>query len=100
MKESDVYPHVLYLNLYFLVLIISVMLAALTGLSGEYAFAGSLAMLSNVGPAIGRMGTMGNFNWVPDSAKLLFTFDMLLGRVEIIPVLAVVGMIFNVEKKL
>ena len=100
MKESDVYPHVLYLNLYFLVLIISVLLAALTGLSGEYAFAGSLASLSNVGPAIGKMGTMGSFNWVPDSAKLLFTFDMFLGRVEIIPVLAVVGMIFNLDKKL
>ena len=86
--------------LYFLILIISVMLAALTGLSGEYAFAGSLATLSNVGPAIGRMGTMGSFNWVPDSAKLLFTLNMFLGRVEIIPFLAVVGMIFNLDNKL
>ncbi|MBO7117146.1 MAG: TrkH family potassium uptake protein [Bacteroidales bacterium] len=100
MKEETVYPHVLYLNLFFSALIISVLLAALTGLSGEYAFAGSLSSLTNVGPAIGKMGTMGNFDWVPDSAKLLFTFDMFLGRVEIIPVLAVIGMALNLDKKL
>ena len=100
LRDNEVYPHVLYLNMYFLALIFSVILAALTGLSGEYAFAGSLASLSNVGPAIGRMGTFGNFNWVPDSAKFLFTFDMFLGRVEIIPFLAVVGMIFNLDNKL
>ena len=100
MKEDTVYPLVLYLNLFFSILIISVLLAALTGLSGEYAFAGSLASLTNVGPAIGKMGTMGSFNWVPDSAKVLFTFDMFLGRVEIIPVLAVIGMIFNLDKML
>ena len=100
MKEETVYPHVLYLNLFFSALIISVLLAALTGLSGEYAFAGSLASLTNVGPAIGKMGTMGNFDWVPDSAKLLFTLDMFLGRVEIIPVLAVIGMGLNLDKKL
>ena len=100
MKEETVYPHVLYLNLFFSILIISVLLAALTGLSGEYAFAGSLASLTNVGPAIGKMGTMGNFDWVPDSAKLLFTLDMFLGRVEIIPVLAVIGMGLNLDKKL
>ena len=100
MKEETVYPHVLYLNLFFSILIISVLLAALTGLSGEYAFAGSLASLTNVGPAIGKMGTMGNFDWVPDSAKLLFTLDMFLGRVEIIPILAVIGMALNLDKKL
>lgn len=100
MKEETVYPHVLYLNLFFSALIISVLLAALTGLSGEYAFAGSLASLTNVGPAIGKMGTMGNFDWVPDSAKLLFTLDMFLGRVEIIPILAVIGMGLNLDKKL
>lgn len=99
LKDEDVYPHVLYLNLYFLGLIISVMLTALTGLSGEYAFAGSLATLSNVGPAIGKMGTMGSFNWVPDTAKFIFTINMFLGRVEIIPILAVVGMIFNLDNK-
>ena len=100
MKEETVYPHVLYLNLFFSALIISVLLAALTGLSGEYAFAGSLASLTNVGPAIGKMGTMGNFDWVPDSAKLLFTLDMFLGRVEIIPILAVIGMGLKLDKKL
>jgi trk system potassium uptake protein TrkH len=99
LKDEQVYPHVLYINLYFLALIISVILAALTGLSGEYAFAGSLASLSNVGPAIGKMGTLGNFNWVPDSAKVLFTVDMFLGRIEIVPILAVAGMILNLDNK-
>jgi trk system potassium uptake protein TrkH len=48
-----------------------------------------------VGPALGDMGSMGSFNAIPVMAKLVYTFDMFLGRIEIYPVLAVVAMIFD-----
>ena len=99
LKDEDIYPHIMYINLYFLIMLISILLVCLTGLSGEYSFAGSLAMLSNVGPSVGRMGTMGTYNWVPDSAKFLFTLDMFMGRVEIYPILAVFGMILGLDKR-
>ncbi len=99
LKDEDINPHTMYINIYFLVMLVSILLVSLTGLSGEYSFAGSLAMLSNVGPSIGRMGTMGNYNWVPDTAKFLFTLDMFLGRVEIYPILAVMGMLLGLDNK-
>ena len=99
LKDEDIYPHIMYVNLYFLLMLVSILLVSLSGLSGEYAFAGSLAMLSNVGPSVGRMGTMGTYNWVPDTAKFLFTLDMFMGRVEIFPILAVFGMILGLDKK-
>ena len=99
LKDEDINPHTMYINIYFLVMLVSILLVSLTGLSGEYSFAGSLAMLSNVGPSIGRMGTMGNYNWVPDTAKFLFTLDMFLGRVEIYPILAVMGMLLGLDNR-
>jgi trk system potassium uptake protein TrkH len=44
--------------------------------------------VSNVGPGFGSVGPLGNFadyNWF---SKLIFSFLMLLGRLEIIPLLA------------
>lgn len=99
LKDDDIYPHIMYVNLYFLIMLVSILLVSLTGLSGEYAFAGSLAMISNVGPSVGRMGTMGTYNWIPDMAKFLFSLDMFMGRVEIYPILAVIGMILGLDKK-
>ncbi len=99
LKDEDINPHTMYINIYFLVMLVSILLVSFTGLSGEYSFAGSLAMLSNVGPSIGRMGTMGNYNWVPDTAKFLFTLDMFLGRVEIYPILAVMGMLLGLDNR-
>ena len=42
---------------------------------------------------------MGNFNSVPMMSKRILTLDMFLGRIEIYPVLAVVGMLFSRRKR-
>ena len=99
LQDDDIFPHIMYLNLYFVVMLVSILLVSLTGLSGEYSFSGSLAMLSNLGPAVGRIGTLSSYNWVPDTAKYIFTLDMFMGRVEIYPILAVFGMLLGLDKK-
>ncbi|MDA0341552.1 MAG: potassium transporter TrkH, partial [Proteobacteria bacterium] len=44
--------------------------------------------ISNVGPGFGDViGPSGNFNSLPDSAKWLLSFGMLLGRLELFTVL-------------
>jgi trk system potassium uptake protein TrkH len=48
-----------------------------------------------VGPSLGDIGSMGNYNAEPGILKFIFSFDMFLGRVEIYPVLAVISGIFN-----
>ena len=96
LQESEVYPHVLYIAVYFLFVIVSALLCLLVGDDSSNAITGSIASLSNVGPAIGQtIGSMGNFNMEPAGAKVIFTLDMFLGRLEIYPVMAVIYMIFK-----
>jgi len=52
------------------------------------AFSASVACLSNVGPAFGFAGPMGSFDGFTDASKLILTGAMLIGRLEIVTVLA------------
>jgi len=95
LKDEDVAPHLLYIALYAVLLAVSTVLCLLIGVGWQNSVAASITSISNVGPALGEMGSMGSFNCAPAAAKLLFTMDMFLGRLEIYPVLAVVAMIFD-----
>ena len=49
---------------------------------------GAATAISNVGPGLGEViGPAGNFAPLPDSAKWLCAFGMLLGRLELFTVL-------------
>ena len=61
-----------------------------TELTTLEAVSASLATLGNLGPGFGRVGPFGSYLLFPDSSKLLLIFLMWLGRLEIVPVLAVV----------
>ena len=95
LKDQDVYPHLLYIAMYTVLLAISAVLCLFIGVGWQNSIAASITSISNVGPALGEMGSMGSFNCAPVAAKLVFSFDMFLGRIEIYPVLAVVAMIFD-----
>lgn len=99
LKDDEVLQYVLYIAVYMLVLVTSSALAMLLGAGGDVAVGGSLASLGNLGPAVGEIGTMGTYASVSAPVKFLFTIDMLLGRVEIYPVLATVAMIFDRHKR-
>lgn len=99
LKDDEVLQYVLYIAVYILVLVTSSALAMLLGAGGDVAVGGSLASLGNLGPAVGEIGTVGNYATVSAPVKFLFTIDMLLGRVEIYPVLATVAMIFDRHRR-
>jgi len=96
--NEEIYPHILYLAVYFFFIVLSVMFCLLLGGDGIHSMAGSISSLGNVGPALGDLGTYGNYNAEPTGVKLVYTLDMFLGRVEIYPVLAVLSMIFSRNK--
>ena len=95
LRDEDVYPHVLYIALFFLLVGLSSILCILFGDPHQHALLGSVASLTNVGPSLGSIGSFGNYNAEPDALKIIFTFDMFLGRVEIYPVFAVFASIFR-----
>ncbi len=77
-----------YLVSYVLVLIVSSIAATLLGLNITDAITASITCLSNVGPAMGyELGPTANFANLSQGLHVLFAFDMLMGRLEIIPVL-------------
>ena len=53
------------------------------------AVSASLATLGNIGPGFGRLGPFGSYLFFSDPSKLLLIFLMWIGRLEIVPVLAV-----------
>ena len=96
--NNEIYPHVVFIGLYFTTIAASMALTILSGMDVQNSLAASISCLSNVGPAMESAGTMGNYSGVPVLAKIVFIVDMFLGRVEIYPVLAVVTMAFNGRK--
>ena len=59
------------------------------------AVSGVIASLGSVGPGLADVGAMDNYSLQPVMAKVIYTLDMFLGRVEIYPVLIVISLIFK-----
>ena len=98
-NQEVIAPHILYLALYLLLIIFSLALNLLFNPHNTNAVAATFTSLSNVGPSVGELGAVGNFNAEPVGSKIMYTIDMFLGRVEIYPVLAVVMMVFSKRSK-
>lgn len=71
----------------FIIAIIALILAFL-GYDMVTALSGAVTTVCNVGPGLGDIiGPAGNFSSLPDVAKWVLSFGMLLGRLEIITLL-------------
>ena len=99
MHDEEAYPHILYIAVFFLFLLISILLCLSISGNNQDAITGSVSMLTNVGSSMGRIGTFGNYASQPVAIKLIFTMDMFMGRIEIYPVLAVLSMLFTRSRK-
>lgn len=98
-RQEDLAPHILYISLFLMVFLFSLVINLMLENDGGHALYGTLTSLSNVGPAIRDLGTFSSFSAEPFGVKLMYTIDMFLGRVEIYPVLAVLTMIFSPAEK-
>ena len=72
---------------YFLILILATVVVSLDGFSFETNFTAVVATLSNIGPGLNLVGPTGNFAFFSVFSKLVLILEMLLGRLEIFPVL-------------
>jgi len=77
-----------YFNIYMLLLAVSVLLISLDGFDLVTTFTSVVTCFNNVGPGLEVVGPMGNFAGFSAPAKLLLSFDMLAGRLELYPMLA------------
>ena len=77
-----------YFNIYMLLLTLSVLLLSLDGFDIVSTFTAVVTCFNNVGPGLEMVGPMGSFADFSAPAKLLLSFDMLAGRLELYPMLA------------
>ncbi|MCB1884098.1 MAG: TrkH family potassium uptake protein [Geminicoccaceae bacterium] len=77
-----------FVFLFALVFAVVTALLAAMGLEFLTAMSAAITALANVGPGLGEIvGPAGNFASIPDGAKWILAFAMLLGRLELFTVL-------------
>lgn len=86
-KEKIVYNIIGFFVLYMLLFIIGALVLGSLGLDFESAVGGAASSLGNVGPALGTLNPVSNFNSLPMLAKWWCGFLMLAGRLELFTVL-------------
>ena len=77
-----------YFNVYMLLIMLSTVLVSLDGFDMITTFTAVITCLNNVGPGMEMVGPMGNFSQFSAPVKYLLSFDMLAGRLELYPMLA------------
>ena len=65
----------------------SLFMAAL-GLDIITAFSSVIACLANIGPGLGKVGSLEHYAHIPAIGKLFLSFCMILGRLELFTVMA------------
>ncbi len=73
--------------LYLTVFVVSSLGMAFLGFDIVTAVSSVAATLGGVGPGLGMVGPLSNYGPLPDAGKIILIIDMLLGRLEIFPVL-------------
>ena len=73
---------------YFIILVLSTMAVYILEGNLNIAVIGSAATLGNVGPGFEQIGPMGNYAGLTSFTKIIFIINMVVGRLELIPFIA------------
>ena len=79
-----------FFALYIMIFVVSTILISLEGLDLISASSSVAATLGNIGPGLGFVGPVRNFGEFTFASKALFSFLMLLGRLELFTILALI----------
>lgn len=76
-----------FFSLFLIVFMLNVVCLSAAGMSLEEGAISFLTCFSNYGPGTGITGPSGTFDAIPNAAKWILSFDMMVGRLEIYTVL-------------
>ena len=77
-----------YIMAYMAVLLAGALVVSWDNFGFQESFAASLTCISNVGPGLGILGPMENFSILSPLSKIALSLEMLTGRLELMPMLA------------
>ncbi len=89
----------MFVAFYFAILILSAFIIAIIEQNTTVGLTGAVSAIGNIGPGFGKIGPLGSFESLHWATKLILIFDMLIGRLELIPFLVLFQKDFWVLKK-
>ena len=90
LQEKDLFSVLHYFVIYAFIVFFATMVVSWDSVGLENAFSGVVAMISNVGPGFGEVGPIGNYTGFSNVSKMVLSAVMLVGRLEIYPMLMLV----------
>ena len=76
-----------YLGIYWVIIVLVTLVISTDGFDFTTNVAATITCMNNVGPGLGAVGPAGNFAGFSGLSTLLLSFVMLIGRLEILPML-------------
>ena len=76
-----------YFALYMGIMMLSFIVISINGFDLVTNFTAVLTTMNNVGPGLNIVGPMGNFSEFSNLSKIVLTLDMLIGRLELFPII-------------
>ena len=86
-KPETIRAICLYFILYMFIIMLTTLIVSTDGFDATTNFSSALACLSNIGPGLGINGPTGNYGMFSAHIKLLLSLVMLMGRLELYPIL-------------
>jgi trk system potassium uptake protein TrkH len=83
-----------FIVVYFLIFMAGTMVLSFMGLDVQTAGSSVATCMAGIGPGIGTVGPVSNFAHLPDAAKLVLAFLMIVGRLEIFTVIVLFSAAF------
>ncbi len=76
-----------FFSLYAIIIVASVLIVSIDNFSFEVSLSAVITCINNIGPGLADIGPKGNFSEFSALSKLVLSADMLLGRLEIFPIM-------------
>lgn len=86
-EESTLGTVLIFVGCYLMIILAAGLIISLDGVSFSVSFSSALTCVSNVGPGLEVVGPAGNFAAFSPLSKLVMSFCMVTGRLEIFPML-------------
>ncbi len=78
-----------FISVYFCLTVLFGFIICISGYDLITSFSASIACITSLGPGLGKVGPAGNFAFFSGFDKLLLSVEMLLGRLEVFPILSI-----------
>ena len=78
-----------YFSVYFILFLLILLLISFEPFGFETNFTATAACFNNIGPGLAGVGPMSNFSAYSAFSKVILSIAMLLGRLEIFPILLI-----------